>query len=110
MRLLKFLRLQLWTNRSGFGICLCALYVALTVWFVIEALTTSDPKGNVVLLQIPLMPAVVLIQGLHLDAMLHDMPTAAAYLLLFPLTLFIVYFVGWLLHTLWRAITKSKKM
>ena len=40
---------------SWTGIALCALYLALTTWLVLDARSNSDPKSAYILMQLPVM-------------------------------------------------------
>jgi hypothetical protein len=83
----------------GVGFCLLyAVPTALCVW----AAQGADDKGHFVMLQLPLTPQLAALDALGLDAWLHGMPWAVAYLTLVPPVLLLLYVAGHGLQALLR--------
>ncbi|PSM13287.1 hypothetical protein [Stenotrophomonas maltophilia] len=79
---------------SWIGIAVCALYLALTAWLVLEAQAHSDPKSAFILMQLPVMLQTAALDAIGLGGSLSGKSWTTVYLLVIPPTLAVLYAVG----------------
>jgi hypothetical protein len=72
---------------SWTGIALCALYLALTTWLVLDARSNSDPKSAYILMQLPVMLQTAALNVIGVGRWLSGMTWITVYLLVIPPTL-----------------------
>jgi hypothetical protein len=110
------------TRRSGamgvfsrFGASLVGGYAILTslILWDVDIDGGSDPKGNYVLLQLPLSPILEVLRVLELHQLTDDWPWRLAYAVLFPLQLAALYALGaglsWGMRTIVRGNGPDRK-
>ncbi|MBH1490540.1 hypothetical protein [Stenotrophomonas muris] len=81
-----------WLSRTG--IALCALYLALTTWLVLDARSNSDPKSAYILMQLPVMLQTAALNVIGVGRWLSGMTWITVYLLVIPPTLGVLYVLG----------------
>jgi len=79
---------------SWTGIALCALYLALTTWLVLDARSNSDPKRAYILMQLPVMLQTAALNVIGVGRWLSGMTWITVYLLVIPPTLGVLYVLG----------------
>ncbi|MBA2079279.1 hypothetical protein PCA_12285 [Rhodanobacter sp. PCA2] len=81
---------------SKTGLTLCFLYLVIVGLCALASLGSSgDPKGEFVLLQLPLALQLAALDWLGLSRALSNLPWAGAYLLVGLSTLALLYGLGW---------------
>lgn len=85
---------------SRLGLSLAGFYVVTSLLCVVAAFTTGDPKGNFVLLQLPIALQGGLLQSVGLAPLLSRLDWGTAYLLLALPTVIAQYACGALLGKL----------
>ena len=92
---------------SKVGIGLCVLYLAATACCVFSSLgAEGDPKGQFVLLQLPIALQLGALDAIGFRPVLRQLSWAGAYALLVPPTLAGLYGLGWLLA---RALRPGRR-
>src|SRR5262245_39017267 len=89
---------------SRTGIAFCAVYVLLTIASVAWGLSVDDPKGRFVLLPLPLAFKSAGLHEIGVLPYLEGLSWTAAYLLLVPPTLVVLYFAGALVGKLVNSL------
>lgn len=90
---------------SKIGFILCFLYSLIAGLCVLASVSsTGDPKGEFVLLQLPLALQLAALDWLGLSSALSNLSWVAAYMLIGPPTLALLYSVGWALGKLVHAL------
>jgi hypothetical protein len=90
---------------SKIGFILCFLYSLIAGLCVLASVSsTGDPKGEFVLLQLPLALQLAALDWLGLSSALSNLSWVAAYMLISPPTLALLYSVGWALGKLVHAL------
>ena len=79
---------------SWTGIALCALYLALTTWLVLDARSNSAPKSAYILMQLPVMLQTAALNVIGVGRWLSGMTWITVYLLVIPPTLGVLYVLG----------------
>ncbi|WP_294989588.1 hypothetical protein [uncultured Stenotrophomonas sp.] len=79
---------------SWAGIAVCTLYLALTVWLVLDAQTNSDPKSAYILMELPVMLQTAALDVIDMRAWLSGKTWMTVYLLVVPPTLAVLYAAG----------------
>lgn len=89
---------------SKIGFILCFLYLTITGLCVGASLSSSgDPKGDFVLLQLPLALQLAALDWLGLSRILSNLSWTGAYLLIGLPTLVLLYSIGWGLGRLFSS-------
>ncbi|ACF52705.1 MULTISPECIES: hypothetical protein [Stenotrophomonas] len=79
---------------SWTGLAVCALYLALTTWLVLDAQANSDPKSAYILMQLPVMLQTAALNVIGMGGWLSGKTWTTVYLLVMPPTLVVLYAVG----------------
>lgn len=92
------------------GLCLSVLYAAATAacWLMAFA-SNADPKGNFVLKQISIALQLALIDWLGFQSSIRGLSWFAAYAILFPATILVLYGAGWLVTLPFRRRTTDPR-
>ncbi len=100
-------------KRHLLSIVLCGLYIAATVACWVVVYTSTDQKGAFVFTQLPLIPSMAILGSTGLLKHLEVLSWSSAYLVLFPLTLLLLFVIGWLITwmtaTTWRLFTGRRR-
>ena len=93
---------------SKVGLILCFLYSAIIGLCVWASLSSSgDPKGEFVLMQLPLTLQMAALHWLGLSSALSNLSWVGAYFLIAPPTLAVLYGLGWGIGKLFTSSTSG---
>jgi hypothetical protein len=86
---------------NHFGLVACAVYLALTLLVVWAWTTSTDEKGQIILLQLPIALQLDLIQKLGLLKYTQDWSYPFAYAVCIPVTSALLYLSGVAISHIW---------
>jgi hypothetical protein len=92
-------------NRGGLK--LCAVYVVFVILLLTLAYFTSDPKGRFVFASLAWFPAGIIFAVLKLYPLMYQYPWTR--FLGPPVSLLIMYLIGWLVSAIISGITSHRK-
>ena len=87
------------------GLKLCAVYIIFAAVMLTTAYLAVDPKGRFFLASLAWLPAELTFGILHLFPLLQVHPWTNTPYFLFPVSLLIVYLIGWAISAVKRRLS-----